>query len=143
MARHPAQIGTIIRRSEHASGDPADVIHQNVVVFRPALRIPHDAFEDFEEPDRLDNQSGLFQDLAADSLGQSFSCFEYAAGQRPPAFERLPAATGQQDPPVLIEDQRTYSEYRPLRISTAAYGVLPPLRSRLWHSSDRPTCRRR
>ena len=61
------------------------------------------------------SRPGLFEHLAADRVLQRFAEFQRAAGQRPPAFQRLLAALRHQDA-VAPEDDRAHPDQRPLRI---------------------------
>jgi hypothetical protein len=122
IAADPPDIGAIVRGGEGAAGDAADVVHQNIVVFRPALGIAHDSFKNLEQTYRFDDESRLLENLTADPIGQCFAGFEHAAGERPKAPERLAATLREQDTRLVIEDERADSEHRPLGIPTAADG---------------------
>ena len=70
-------------RLQRAARDPAQVIHQDEVIFGLSTPISHDALEDRRHSHRLDHQSCLFQHLAPDGVFQAFSRLDRAAGQRP------------------------------------------------------------
>src|ERR1700680_3929092 len=79
----------------------AQVIDQDVVIFGPAIRIGHDPLENLEDRKRLYYEPGFFQDLTLDSIRQLLAGLNDAAGYRPVALQRLPAALHQQNAAVL------------------------------------------
>src|ERR1017187_2912113 len=77
----PGGAAGIVGRPKGSAGDAADVVDQDIVIFRGALGVVDDALEDFEHLQRLDFQAGLFAHLADDALFQRFAGFEYSAGE--------------------------------------------------------------
>jgi hypothetical protein len=59
------------------------------MIFGTPGRIPHDAFEDFEDRAGLHPQSSLFENLASDRRLQPLAGFDQAARKRPIALQRI------------------------------------------------------
>jgi hypothetical protein len=65
--------------------------------------IEDNAFENFEEAEDFDFQSGLFADLAAQCGFETLAHFYDASGQRPVVFEGFAGALDEEDA-IAIED---------------------------------------
>jgi hypothetical protein len=65
---------------------------EDVVIFGASISVEDNAFEDFEEAQGADDEARFFEDLAHESVLNSFASFYEAAGKRPVAFQRITGA---------------------------------------------------
>jgi len=75
----PSGQSGIVGCGEGAAHHAAEVIDEDVVILRAALRIAEDALEDLDDSERLYQQAGLFTHLADDGIAKQFARFEDAA----------------------------------------------------------------
>jgi hypothetical protein len=94
-AAHPAGVHDVGGRPEAPALQPANVVHDNVVVL-DALSLPRDAVKRGHDLQRLDVQAGLFFQFAPHPVGQFFPEFEHSSGNGPLALMRLAAAANEE-----------------------------------------------
>ena len=110
-AAHPLDAADIIGGVELSTHHFTQEVDQHVVVFGLAVAVAHDAFENFEDAQRLDLQSGFFADLALDRLPEKLTSFDEPAGQGPVAFKRLASAFDEKNR-IATKNERADAEQR-------------------------------
>ena len=123
----PGYVPGVVSGSKLPSHHGTQVIVEDVMIFRAAFRIEHDALEDFEYFFRADNQAGLFENLAPQGVFDFFAGFDQASGEGPVAFQRVAAALDEKDR-VTADNDCSNAWQRMLRIAavnTATLLLLP------------------
>src|ERR1019366_4369448 len=108
---HPFHRAYIVAGSERSTHDAAHVVDEHVVILGGAGGIAHDALEYLQYAQRTDFEAGLLAHLAADGVGQRLAGLQRAAGQRPPANQRLLAALRHEDA-VALQNERAHANDR-------------------------------
>jgi hypothetical protein len=90
---------------------PAEVIHDDEVVFDAAVRVPFDPIEDLHDRTDIDAYTRFLEDFARDRRLQRLTKLYGAAGQAPLAFERRMPAFDEQNSGV-VEDNRADAHNR-------------------------------
>jgi hypothetical protein len=108
-ARHPGNGGRVVAGGGDAGGDGTEVVDQDVVVFRTALFVRDEAFEDFGDFAHFHGEGRFLEDFAGDGIAEAFASFDAATGERPVTAEGIFAALDEEDG-IAIKDERSDAE---------------------------------
>src|SRR5205085_5917630 len=89
VLRNPSRLAHVAGGLQVPTDYSAQIIDQNIVVFRLTFRIRNDPLEDLEHGKRLYLQARFFHHLATNGAVELLAQLEKSSGQGPEALERL------------------------------------------------------
>lgn len=120
--REPFDSTNIARRRKRATDETTYVVEYDKVKLSPSFAAGSDPLENLDQAERLDDKSGLLEQLATHGFGKRFAAFDDSARDGPIPGERL-VPTPRKQYSIFVNDNSADTEIRTVRV-TAGQSVL-------------------